>query len=238
LREGEKLTKIAVIQFPGSNCDYDTHYALEEVIGCNSDIVWYKKSNIDEYDGIVVPGGFSYGDYLRAGSIAARTPMAKSIVKEIEKGKPVLGICNGFQILTELNILPGALMLNEYPRFVCKDVKLKVESNNSLFTRKFDEGEKIDLPIAHKEGNYYASESTTRKLLDSGRAALRYTDEEGRPNAEFNPNGSVGDIAAVLNRKGNVLGMMPHPERAAEEILGSSDGAKILEGMVESASKV
>ncbi|MCL7415666.1 MAG: phosphoribosylformylglycinamidine synthase I [ANME-2 cluster archaeon] len=224
--------KIAVLQFGGSNCDHDVHYVLNEVVGVDTDLVWYK-DDLEGYDGAVVPGGFSYGDYLRAGAIAARAPIMNSLRKMADKGLPVIGICNGFQILVESGLLPGALMTNRYPKFRCDWANLRVENNVSPFTRSFKKGEVIRLPIAHKEGNYFADEHTLSKLNAQDRVAFRYVDEQGNTTDEANPNGSIENIAGILNEKGNILGMMPHPERASEEILGSRDGKKIFDSMME-----
>lgn len=224
--------KIAVIQFGGSNCDYDVHYVLTEVVGVDADLVWYK-DELKGYDGVVVPGGFSYGDYLRAGAIAARAPIMDDVRKMADKGLPVIGICNGFQILVESGLLPGALMTNRYPKFKCQWVSLRVDNNTSPFTNAFKKGEIINIPIAHMEGNYFADDTTISDLNTQERVAFRYVDPQGQPTMDVNPNGSIENIAGVLNARGNVLGMMPHPERASEEILGSADGKKIFNSMID-----
>lgn len=224
--------KIAVIQFGGSNCDYDVHYVLTEVVGVDADLVWYK-DELKGYDGVVVPGGFSYGDYLRAGAIAARAPIMDDVRKMADKGLPVIGICNGFQILVESGLLPGALMTNRYPKFKCQWVSLRVDNDTSPFTNAFKKGEIINIPIAHMEGNYFADDTTISDLNTQDRVAFRYVDPQGQPTMDANPNGSIENIAGVLNARGNVLGMMPHPERASEEILGSADGKKIFNSMID-----
>ncbi|NIA03239.1 MAG: phosphoribosylformylglycinamidine synthase I [Nitrospirae bacterium] len=224
--------KIAVLQFGGSNCDYDVHYVLTEVVGVDADLVWYK-DELKGYDGVVIPGGFSYGDYLRAGAIAARAPIMDTVRKMANKGLPVMGICNGFQILVESGLLPGALMTNRYPKFKCQWVSLRVDNNSSPFTNAFKKGEIINMPIAHMEGNYFADDTTISDLNTQGRVVFRYVDPQGQPTIDANPNGSIENIAGVLNTSGNVLGMMPHPERASEEILGSANGKKIFNSMID-----
>ncbi len=229
--------KFAIIQFGGSNCDYDVEYVLTEIIGIDASIVWYKE-RLNGYDGVVIPGGFSYGDYLRAGAIAARTEIMQDVRRMAREGRPVLGICNGFQILTESGLLPGALMLNNYPKFICRWTHLRVENDETPFTGRFKKGDVIQMPIAHKEGNYYADNQTLQRLRERGMIVLRYTDEKGEVREDVNPNGSVENIAGILNEHGNVLGLMPHPERASEEILGSADGLNIFKSMIEYAEGI
>ena len=214
--------RAAVITFPGSNCDRDMAVAIEKISGTAPIRVWHGDADLpDNLDFIALPGGFSYGDYLRSGSMAANSPIMRSVVAAAGKGVPVLGVCNGFQVLTEAGLLPGALMRNASQNFICRTVPLKVENNQSLFTRGYEAGETIQIPVAHHDGNYYADDQTLDRLEGDGRVAFRYLEP---------CNGSRRDIAGVLNAAGNVLGMMPHPERAIEDVLGSSDGAKLFDG--------
>jgi phosphoribosylformylglycinamidine synthase len=224
---------IGIVQFGGSNCDLDVLHVLKDVIGVDAELVWYKEEDLSRFEGIVVPGGFSYGDYLRAGAIAARTPIMASIKKLADAGKPIIGICNGFQVLTESGLLDGALTTNNYPKFRCEPTLLRVETIDTPFTSKFKKGEVVSIPIAHMEGNFYADEATLSKLENNDQVAFRYVNKEGKVTDEVNPNGSQENIAGIVSTKKNVLGMMPHPERASEEILGSKDGLRIFESMVE-----
>jgi len=215
----------AVITFPGSNCDRDMAVALEQVSGAAPYRVWHGDSELPErLDFIAVPGGFSYGDYLRSGAMAARSPIMRAIVAAAGRGVPVLGVCNGFQILTEAGLLPGALMRNAGIRFVCREVGLKVETTQSLFTAGYDAGQVIRVPVAHHDGNYFADDATLDRLEGNGRVAFRYAESV---------NGSARDIAGVLNEAGNVLGMMPHPERAIEAAHGSADGRALFESAIK-----
>lgn len=216
--------RAAVITFPGSNCDRDMAVAIEKVSGTAPLRLWHGDSELpDGLDLIALPGGFSYGDYLRSGAMAARSPIMQSVVSAADKGVPVLGVCNGFQVLTEAGLLPGALMRNAGQNFICRTVPLSVENNQSLFTGAYDSGEVIRIPVAHHDGNYFADDDTLDRLENEGRVALRYAEP---------CNGSRNDIAGILNRTGNVLGMMPHPERAIEPELGSNDGRKLFESVV------
>ena len=217
--------KFAVIVFPGSNCDYDAYYVIKNQLKAQVDFIWHKASELKEYDCIIIPGGFSYGDYLRAGAIARFSKIMSAINKEASKGKAIIGICNGFQILVESGLLPGALITNNSTSFISKNVSLKVTNNSSLFTNQYKKQQIIDMPIAHKQGNYFADQNLIKELEDNNQIAFKYIN---------NPNGSSNDIAGIFNSKKNVLGMMPHPERASESILGSSDGVKIFESMLSS----
>ncbi|MBB3111928.1 phosphoribosylformylglycinamidine synthase [Paenibacillus phyllosphaerae] len=212
--------KFAVLVFPGSNCDIDCYKAVEE-IGEQVDYVWHTATDLSAYDAILVPGGFSYGDYLRCGAIARFAPVMNEVKKAAEQGKYILGICNGFQILTEAGLLPGALLRNKDLKFRCHSTLLQVANNKTAFTNQYSEGEIIDIPIAHGEGNYYCDDETLAKLQANNQIVFRY-------KAGANPNGSVDDIAGVSNERGNVVGMMPHPERAISQILGSEDGKRMF----------
>jgi phosphoribosylformylglycinamidine synthase I len=225
--------KAAVIVFPGSNCDRDVAVALEAAMGRAPKMVWHGDAELPELDLIVVPGGFSYGDYLRCGAMAAHSPVMREVVARAKKGVAVLGICNGFQILAEAGLLPGALMRNASLRFVCRDVWLKVEDTESAFTRTYTPGDVIRIPIAHADGNYFADDETLDRLEGEGRVAVRYVTPEGEATDDANPNGSQRNIAGILNEKRTVLGLMPHPERLAEPALGGTDGKKMFAGLVE-----
>ncbi|MBN1432406.1 MAG: phosphoribosylformylglycinamidine synthase I [Methanomicrobiaceae archaeon] len=224
--------RFAVIRFGGSNCDLDAVHVLQDVCGVDTDPVWYKEGLSRKYDAILIPGGFSYGDYLRAGAIATRTPIMKDVIRHAGAGGLVIGICNGAQIAAESELVPGVFTINEYPKFICEDVCLRVENNSSPFTSLYEEGEVIRIPIAHKEGRYVADDETIRRLENECRIAFKFCDESGNVTPEANPNGATGNITGILGDKGNVLAMMPHPERAAEEILGSTDGKKIFDSMI------
>lgn len=224
--------RFAVCVFPGSNCDYDTYYVIRDLLGQDVSFVDHLTKNLEGFDCVVLPGGFSFGDYLRAGVLASKTPLGEAIVDFAHRGGLVLGICNGFQILTELHLLPGALLKNENMKFVCRDVFLRVENNQLPFTRKFERGEVIRLPIAHGEGRYFVPEEELTKMEERGQIVLRYCDEEGRPTPQANPNGSISNIAGVCNKEGNVFGLMPHPERACEDILGYRDGIILWHSLI------
>lgn len=217
--------KIAVIVFPGSNCDIDLYEALHTVCDADVEYVSYKQDNLDGFDAVMLPGGFSYGDYLRCGAIARFSPIMPAVIEVAKNGKPVFGTCNGFQILTEVGLLPGALKRNNSLKFVCKTVELTVENTNTPFTSLYKKGEKINLPIAHADGSYYADEELLAELEENGQVVFRYSKE--------NPNGSLNDIAGITNKQGNVLGMMPHPERAVEMLLGNEDGLRVFKSLLE-----
>lgn len=211
--------KFAVLVFPGSNCDVDCYKAVQETIGQPVEYVWHTETDLSAYDCIIVPGGFSYGDYLRSGAIARFAPVMGALAEAAEQGKYVLGICNGFQILLEAGLLPGAMLRNQSLKFVCKPSKLRVENNRTPFTIEYEQGELVNIPIAHGEGNYYCDEKTLAELKANNQIVFTY---------ETNPNGSVSDIAGICNKQGNVLGMMPHPERAVHPLLGSEDGRRMF----------
>ena len=218
--------KTAVIRFPASNCDRDAAVALEKVTRQDVQMIWHRETSLPEnIDFVVIPGGFSYGDYLRCGAIASRSPIVKDIVRRAERGLPVAGFCNGFQILTESGLLPGALMRNKNLKFVCRPEKLVVQSSNSRFTSKFEAKSEVTFPVAHHDGNYYADDATLNKLEKDGSVLFRYAD---------NPNGSVRDIAGIVNEAGNVFGMMPHPERAIDPLHGGTDGLDFFKSIIES----
>ena len=221
--------KSHVIVFPGSNCDRDIAVTIKNISDNTPEMVWHKETSIDTSDLIIVPGGFSYGDYLRCGAIASTSPIMKEIVKKANDGVPVIGICNGFQILIECSLLDGALMRNNSLSFICKDIFIKSKNTNSIFTKNTKIAK---MPIAHNEGNYFASSDQLKKIEDNDQIAFQYCDHNGNINDEANPNGSLKNIAGILNKKKNVLGMMPHPERAAEIILGCDDGKSIFKSFI------
>ena len=217
--------KFAVIMFPGSNCDVDMYHAIKDELGEEVEYVWHTETDLSQFDGILLPGGFSYGDYLRCGAIARFSNVMEQVVKAANEGKPLLGVWNGFQILLEAGLLPGAMRRNESLHFICRNVELKVENNETMFTNLYGKGEVITIPIAHGEGNYYCDETTLKQLQDNNQIAFTY--------AGTNPNGSLANIAGITNEKGNVLGMMPHPERAVDELLGSADGVNLFKSIVK-----
>lgn len=222
----------AVIQFPGSNCDQDCLRALRSFEGVTAEYLWHKETGTEGFDAIILPGGFSYGDYLRCGAIARFSPIMPAVIAAAEAGKLVLGICNGFQILCEARLLPGALIRNRDLHFICEHVHLRVENHLTAFTNQGRTGELWNIPIAHGEGSYYADEATLAELQNENRILLRYADVQGRTNAAANPNGSCHNIAGIINRQGNVCGLMPHPERACDPALGSTDGRALFTSML------
>jgi phosphoribosylformylglycinamidine synthase len=229
--------KFGVIVFPGSNCDHDAYHVLSKHVGQPVDFIWHKQTDLSGYDALVVPGGFSYGDYLRAGALAKFSPVMKVVKDFAARGKFVFGVCNGFQILCEAGLLPGALMRNKDLHFVCQHVNVRVENGATPFTSELEQGEVLSIPIAHAEGNYVCDDATLAELENNNQIVFRYCDENGETTTEANPNGSRSNIAGVSNREGNVLGMMPHPERACEELLGSNDGRDIFRSLTKAIEK-
>ncbi|WP_353948473.1 phosphoribosylformylglycinamidine synthase subunit PurQ [Sporolactobacillus sp. Y61] len=216
--------KTAVIVFPGSNCDQDMYYAIKDGLGEDVEYVWHGETSLEGFDAVMIPGGFSYGDYLRCGAIARFSGIMPAVIRAAREGKPVLGVCNGFQILTESGLLPGALLKNRDLKFICETVHLKVENNRTLFTSLYQKGETIRIPIAHGEGNYFCDDQTLKELKENHRIVFSYAGE--------NPNGSMANIAGIVNSSGNVLGMMPHPERAADALLGNVDGLRLFKSIL------
>jgi phosphoribosylformylglycinamidine synthase subunit PurQ / glutaminase len=223
----------SVIVFPGSNCDRDVQVALQQSLGSSPDMVWHGLTELPKTDLIVVPGGFSYGDYLRSGAMAAHSPIMREVVKRANDGVPVLGICNGFQILCESGLLPGILMRNADLKFICRDVHLKVERNDTLFTGDYSEGQIIRVPIAHHDGNFETDEDTWKRIEGEGQVAFRYCDADGNVTDDANPNGSQANIAGIYNEQRTVLGLMPHPERLVEDLQGGTDGKPMFDGLVK-----
>ncbi|EIT84895.1 phosphoribosylformylglycinamidine synthase I [Fictibacillus macauensis ZFHKF-1] len=217
--------KFAVIVFPGSNCDVDMYHAIVDELGAEAEYVWHDEDNLDRFDGILLPGGFSYGDYLRTGAIAQFSNVMREVKKAAEEGKPILGVCNGFQILLEAGLLPGAMRRNASLKFICRQETLLVENDHTMFTSLYEQGERLQIPVAHGEGNYYCDEETLQMLEKQQRIVFRYCN---------NPNGSIANIAGIINERGNVLGMMPHPERAMDTLIGSADGVKLFQSIVKS----
>lgn len=228
-----RRVKTAVIVFPGSNCDRDCARGWQASTGEAADFVWHKESSIPDYDVIIIPGGFSFGDYLRCGAIARYSPVMNEVIRLAKAGRRVIGICNGFQILTEAHLLPGALLRNRDLLFICKDVYLRVENNRSDFTSAYQAGQVVRYPIAHGEGGFTISPAGLKKLQDDDRIVLRYCDAEGRVAPDSAPNGSMDNIAGIINDEGNVLGLMPHPERLAEKVLGGEDGRAMFESIFQ-----
>jgi len=224
--------KFGVVVFPGSNCDADSYHALKDVMGQKVEYIWHKEQNVDRFDCIILPGGFSYGDYLRCGAIARFSPVMDKVVKFADSGKPVIGICNGFQILTEAGLLPGVLTQNQSLKFICKMVSIRIENTNTPFTELCSKKQVLKIPIAHGDGNYYVDKDTLKEMEKNGQILFRYCDNDGETSEKANPNGSIENIAGICNQQGNVIGMMPHPERAVDCALGSEDGKTLFASVI------
>jgi len=228
------VIKAGVIVFPGSNCDKDCEYALKEVAGARVQFVWHKETSLPKLDLVVLPGGFSYGDYLRTGAIARFSPVFSAIKKHVSEKRGVIGICNGFQMLLEAGLLPGAMLRNRSLQFICKNIFIRTENPKTMFTNHLKKNQLLNIPIAHGEGNYYCDPETLKSLQGNNQIIFRYASESGQVNDASNPNGSIDSIAGIMNETGNVMGMMPHPERASEDILGSHDGFGIWKSILTS----
>jgi phosphoribosylformylglycinamidine synthase len=230
--------KFGVIIFPGSNCDHDAYHVISKHVGQPVDFIWHQDTNLTSYDAVILPGGFSYGDYLRAGALARFSPVMASVREFAARGGFVLGICNGFQILCEAGLLPGALIRNRDLHFICDHVRVRVETTDTPFTNELERASVLSIPIAHAEGNYVCDDETYAQLVGEDRVVFRYCDERGQTTAESNPNGSRGSVAGICNRSRNVLGLMPHPERACEDLLGSSDGRDIFRSLAATLAEI
>jgi phosphoribosylformylglycinamidine synthase len=230
--------KFGVVIFPGSNCDHDTYHVLKSVLGEETAFFWHQDTDLQDVDTVILPGGFSYGDYLRCGAIAKFSPILESVRRHAQEGKLVVGICNGFQILQEAGLLPGVMLPNAGLKFVCRHVWLRTENNQTPFTSACQEGQVLRIPIAHNEGNFFISDQELAELQENQQIVFRYSDAQGDVTPEANPNGSIDSIAGVMNRQGNVMGMMPHPERASEALLGSEDGRFIFNSMINRVHEV
>lgn len=228
--------KFGIVTFPGSNCDYDAHHAITDALGAEAVYLWHKSHDLEGVDVVILPGGFSYGDYLRAGAIARFSPIMHEVIAHARRGGPVVGICNGFQIACEAGLLPGALMRNAGLQFVSAPVWLRVENTDTMFTNRYQKGDLLRLPVAHGEGRYTADAETIQRLEDEGRVLFRYVNAAGEVDPAANPNGSVNAIAGIMSAEGNVLGLMPHPERAVDPLLGSADGLGIFQSMMAHVS--
>ncbi|MGE5275628.1 MAG: phosphoribosylformylglycinamidine synthase subunit PurQ [Acidobacteriota bacterium] len=224
--------RFAIVVFPGSNCDQDCHHVAKDLLGCEADYVWHRDTDLKGADAVVLPGGFAYGDYLRAGALARFSPVMESVARFAKEGGPVLGICNGFQVLLEAGLLPGAVRVNRGLRYVCRDVFLKVENVETPFTRLYEPGEVVTMPIGHMEGNYTAPPEVLAELARERRVVFRYCDAKGNVTDEANPNGAAEGIAGIASREGNVVGLMPHPDRCAEQLLGNDAGRKMFASVV------
>jgi phosphoribosylformylglycinamidine synthase len=226
--------KIGVVVFPGSNCDHDAFYVADTILGQETHLIWHKEGSIGDVDVVILPGGFSYGDYLRCGAIARFSPVMKDVVRFANTGGLVIGICNGFQVLTEAGLLPGVLLRNKSLLFICKYLHLRVENASTKFTNTCRPGEVLEIPIAHGEGNYFTDPDTLKRLEENQQVVFRYCDQSGQLTEDANPNGSLDHIAGIVNEAGNVLGMMPHPERASDPVLKHTDGRRIFESIIQS----
>lgn len=230
----DRQLKVGVVVFPGSNCDHDAYYAFKTLLGQEAAFLWHKDRDLKGCDAIILPGGFSYGDYLRCGAIARFSPVMNEVIPFARDGGMVIGICNGFQVLVEAGLLPGVLLRNSSLRFVCRYVRLRVENNSTRFTNRCEEGEILRIPVAHGDGNYLTDPATLRQLEANKQILFRYCDADGELTEESNPNGSLANIAGIMNESGNIMGMMPHPERACDPLLGHTDGRKVLESVIHS----
>jgi len=226
--------KFGVVVFPGSNCDHDAYYSLKKILGHEVNFLWHKDTDLQNSDVIILPGGFSYGDYLRTGAIARFSPIMNSVISFAETGGYVMGICNGFQILLEAGLLPGIMLKNKSLQFVCKDVYLTVENRDTVFTKETNLDKKLKIPVAHGDGNYFADEKTLKSLIENKQIVFKYSSINGEKKESDNPNGSVMDIAGIINKRGNILGMMPHPERSCNPVLGKTDGVFIFNSLAKS----
>lgn len=225
--------KFGIVVFPGSNCDHDAYYAIKKNLGYDAAFLWHKEKDLKNCDVIILPGGFSYGDYLRTGAIARFSPIMEAVCNFAEKGGYVLGICNGFQILLEAGLLPGCMLKNKSLQFICKDVYLSIRNSDTVFTKGIDSNRTLKIPIAHGDGNYYTNSETLKTLVENNQIVFQYSSKDGEVSEEFNPNGSVNNIAGIINKRGNVLGMMPHPERCSSNILGKTDGSLIFNSLAK-----
>lgn len=225
--------KFGIIVFPGSNCDHDCYHAVKHIFGQKAEYIWHKETSLKGFDCLILPGGFSYGDYLRTGAIARFSPVMQEVAMFAKRGGLVIGICNGFQILTEAGLLPGVLMRNKTLKFICQNINIRVENNKTIFTKTYQKNQVLNIPIAHADGNYFADKDTVKRLEENNQVIFRYSDQDGKITEDANPNGSVNNIAAIINEKGNVFGTMPHPERMCEYILGGEDGRGIFEGIIK-----
>lgn len=230
--------KFGVVMFPGSNCDHDTYHVISKVIGQPVDFIWHRDNSVGDCDAVILPGGFSYGDYLRTGAIARFSPVMSAVKEFAARGGLVAGICNGFQILCEAGLLPGALMRNKNLKFICAHINIRIEATDSPFTNRCQRGQVLSVPIAHGDGNYFCDAETLAELQRENRIIFRYSDAAGNVTPESNPNGSLDNIAGICNRERNVLGMMPHPERASEQLLGSSDGRIIFYSLADTLAEL